>query len=387
MEISIYLIINLIMNKLEKFISKLNEFVFTSKSDCKSKIIKYIKYFDIKMSKEEINIFTQKYWSKHYTNISDEIKIFRNLMKQSNIVKEYIKDSKNQLNIDWETNIKQNPDKFKFVNKKFFDNNTDGSPITFFIFKPNEYKNVCIVTREEDSNKDFYDNHICYSNSKFNINDISKFLASNKFKILAVDFCTFKKLDSNKFRYFDDPYYKFDIAKEQRLEKTMEYKICNIILDSIKNINDLQKFVNSINDGNSYKSFMKNIIKIIIENPKFKTVYQPITWFDFIVRDFELDFKRKRAYLEGTIQYKYIDDKGNEKLDKYGTILPNFNRFQKSINILTTYDALLASIYDSILQIFNAFSQAILDNKKRMMVSNIVSAGFNQDLLQKFKTL
>lgn len=311
-------------------------------------------------------------------SISKEIKEFRNLMKYSDSVKKYIKQSMYVNKIDWETNILKYPECFKFVDIDFYNKNIDGCSITFIIYKPNDYKNVYVVSRDENPDNDFYDSHICLNNKNFTPRKISKFLTSQH-KILSIDFCVFDKL-KNKIRYHDDPYYQYEKAKQKRLNKSLELKICKIMIGCFSEMSNIY----DLTDEKIYNIFMEKTINNVLNHKYFKTLYPPIKSWKYKTNYFEIDYCRKRAYIEGNISFVYVNSNNEEKEYKYGNILPNFQRFQKSIYMLSTYDAFLASVYDSVLQIFNVFGYIIEDANIRMLINNITNNGFSNEILYKF---
>lgn len=305
-------------------------------------------------------------------NLTNPEIALRQLLSYSQKVKNFLKYTQWKLNFDWERTIRNNKNSFFFTNKNYVLENIDGCPQAHIIVTKN---NVYILCREEDVDE-YYENHVVFES----LITPKKLLKSiEPLYIVTLDYNKFIHC-KNKHRYsLDYDNYLFEKKKQLRKEKCLELKIFKIVYSCCKNLPSVIDLKNEM----IYNKLMIDKIQEIIDTPWINKLIHPVKQFTFKNIDFEIDYKRKKVYIENIIEYVY----GDNQVSKYNNILPNYYKFKSIIYNENIYDVLLVTIFDSILKIFGTFTNLIKNTEIQIQINNIVNNGFSRDLNYKFKKL
>lgn len=319
--------------------------------------------------------------------MKQEIIELRKLLKYCTRLKKFVEYSMYSEHIDWEKSLTECQNNINFSTWENLKNNTDGTPIIFIGYIENNYNRCYILTRDVNPEKEFYDEHIVYDETTAD-NISSKITLKNcigqckHLNIIAIELVGLSEI-KNKTRYHYNPYFYFEIQQEKRKEKAMELKLFKIMEQSLKQIPTVSELKNEY----IYKNYIQQSIERYIKHPKFQKLFYPILNYKFEIMEFEIDFTRKRPYIENKLIFTYQNENKEEVTYRFGTIMPLFSRFQRNVYNLNTYDILLAAIYDNLLQLFSIFQMAVKNKENQRYINQITFNGFSTEIRHKFRLL
>lgn len=303
--------------------------------------------------------------------ISNPIIAIRQLLSNIPIVKEFLQYTKCKFNFDWERTIQEKPQTFIFTNLEFVKQNINGGPWFHIIVTE---KDTIIISRDENT-EEFYNNHIIFGTHYKPSRIINRI---KPIYIISGNYIDFKLI--NKKQYFYSPdylEYKCIQAQEKRKEKCLELQLFKLVYSLCSNIPYFK-------EESVYKNIIQNKLKEILVSDLIKKLCYPIQNVVFNINDFEIDYGKKKLYIENKLDYSFT--KNNEIIkSKYNGIYPSIFRFKTLLSFnKQMIETIYITLFDNILQLIGGFTNAFKDNKKSLIIKNICNNGFSKELVVKF---
>jgi hypothetical protein len=243
-----------------------------------------------------------------------------------------------------------------------------------------DQSNKCIALLGRDQyceNEEDYEYTVVLNSFDKNLNSIKdwiKILKSNKqLKIFSINKMIGLKNKNNKYYY--DPAYQFEKAKNNRnkiINEIIFLKIMNEIVLGIENIT---------NEKNQIEIWFKLAITkahILMEKRK---LFKPLIKIEDVnIIDMEYDSKRGQYFLEIKTPYTYFD-KGKNITDKYANFMPN--NPMRNPNIPEN-EILKIVLVKALTQFPRIFNKSFIDNNLSTEWCNYDQGKFSENLINKY---
>ncbi len=306
----------------------------------------------------------------------------RQLLSYNDDVKSFLKFTMNCLKFDWERTIQEKPDNFVFTNLDFVKQNLEGCPwFHIIVTKENTY----IICRDNDeTDDDCYCKHKVF-NSETTVNRLIKKLETKEqpLYIISSNYIYFKEL-KNKQRYSDDYIeYKYEVLKQLRLQKCIELQLFKITYELCSDIKDYRELMK---DSKKFKELIDTKLTQLLSNDKVKKWLYPIQEFNTRILDYEIDYSRKRCYIEISVDYKYLKY-GELYENKYHTVMPSHYNFKNIIFTDNVYSVFVVTLFDAIIKLLGIFYSAFVNRDISLIINNCINNGFNNHLKYQFQKL